>query len=65
MNEAAPTIRVVVVEDQPAVLKNQLKILQGAAGIEVMGTALSGEAALSLLEKQRPDVILQDLGCRA
>jgi len=62
MNEAAPTIRVVVVEDQPAVLKNQLKILQGAAGIEVMGTALSGEAALSLLEKQRPDVILQDLG---
>ena len=62
MNDAASTIRVVVVEDQPAVLKNQLKILQEAPGIEVMGTALSGEAALSLLEKERPDVILQDLG---
>jgi DNA-binding NarL/FixJ family response regulator len=62
MNDAASTIRVVVVEDQPAVLKNQLKILQEAPGIEVMGTALSGEAALSLLEKGRPDVILQDLG---
>ncbi len=55
-------IKVVVVEDQPPVLKNQLKILQEAPGIEVIGTALSGEAALKLLEKQQPDVILQDLG---
>jgi DNA-binding NarL/FixJ family response regulator len=59
MNE---TVRVVVVEDQPAVLKNQLKILQEAPGIRVIGTALSGEAALALLEQQRPDVMLQDLG---
>jgi DNA-binding NarL/FixJ family response regulator len=28
----------------------------------VIGTALSGEAALELLEKKQPDVILQDLG---
>ena len=55
-------IRVVVVEDQPPVLKNQLKILQEAPEIEVIGTALSGEAALALLEKEQPDVILQDLG---
>jgi DNA-binding NarL/FixJ family response regulator len=44
------------------VLKNQLKILQEAPEIEVIGTALSGEAALALLEKQQPDVVLQDLG---
>ncbi|HYZ88009.1 MAG TPA: response regulator transcription factor [Myxococcales bacterium] len=62
MNDAASTITVTVVEDQPAVLKNQVKILQEAPGIEVIGTALSGEAALSLLEKRRPDVLLQDLG---
>ena len=55
-------IKVVVVEDQPPVLKNQLKILQDAPEIEVVGTALSGEAALTLLEKQQPDVVLQDLG---
>ena len=55
-------IKVVVVEDQPAVLKNQLKILQEAPEIEVVGTALSGEAALALLEKEQPDVVLQDLG---
>jgi DNA-binding NarL/FixJ family response regulator len=61
---AAPRIKVLVVEDQPQVLKNQLKILQESPEIEVVGTALSGEAALELLEKKQPlpDVILQDLG---
>ena len=56
------SIKVMVVEDQPPVLKNQLKILQEAPGIEVIGTALSGEAALTLLTRQQPDVLLQDLG---
>ena len=28
----------------------------------MVGTALSGEAALALLEKEQPDVVLQDLG---
>ena len=55
-------IKVVVVEDQPQILKNQLKILAESPEIEVIGTALSGEAALELLEKKQPDVILQDLG---
>jgi len=61
---AAPRIKVLIVEDQPQVLKNQLKILQESPEIEVVGTALSGEAALELLEKKQPppDVILQDLG---
>jgi DNA-binding NarL/FixJ family response regulator len=62
MNGASSTIKVMVVEDQPPVLKNQLKILQEAAGIEVIGTALSGEAALNLMTRQQPDVLLQDLG---
>src|SRR5438067_13608522 len=55
-------IKVMVVEDQPQILKNQLKILGESQEIEVIGTALSGEAALELLEKKQPDVILQDLG---
>ncbi|MCA1825995.1 MAG: response regulator [Myxococcales bacterium] len=55
-------IKVVVVEDQPQILKNQLKILAESPDLEVIGTALSGEAALELLEKKQPDVILQDLG---
>ncbi len=59
---AAPRIRVVLCEDQPQILKNQLKILQDSPEIQVIGTALSGEAALELLEKTQPDVLLQDLG---
>ena len=55
-------IRVMVVEDQPQILKNQLKILQEAPDLEVIGTALSGEAALAFLEKKQPDVLLEDLG---
>jgi DNA-binding NarL/FixJ family response regulator len=59
---AARKVKVVVCEDQPQILKNQMKILQDAPEVEVIGTALSGEAALELLEKKQPDVLLQDLG---
>jgi len=64
MSTATPArkVKVVVCEDQPQILKNQMKILQDAPEVEVIGTALSGEAALELLEKKRPDVLLQDLG---
>ncbi len=58
----AEKIKVFIVEDQPQILKNQLKSLQESEWIEVIGTALSGEAALNQLEKRQPDVILQDLG---
>jgi DNA-binding NarL/FixJ family response regulator len=51
-----------VCEDQPQVLKTQLKSLQESPEVEVVGTALSGEAVLELLEKVEPDVLLQDLG---
>jgi len=55
-------IKVIICEDQPQILKNQLKILQESPEVEVIGTALSGEATLELLEKKQPDVLLQDLG---
>jgi len=64
----AEKIKVMVVEDQPQILKQQLKILQDAPDIEVVGTALSGEAALDWLAAndknpaKMPDVILEDLG---
>lgn len=58
------TIRLFVVEDQPKILKNQLKLLEAAPELEIVGTALSGEEALEELEKMenKPDVILCDLG---
>ena len=48
-------IKVIICEDQPQILKNQLKIFQDSPEVEVIGTALSGEATLELLEKKQPD----------
>ena len=59
---AAGKIEVVVCEDQPQILKTQVKILQESPEIQVVGTALSGEAVLELLAKRQPHVLLQDLG---
>lgn len=55
-------IRVFVVEDQTKILKSQLKLLEGSAELEIVGTALSGESALEELEHTSVDVLLLDLG---
>lgn len=56
-------IRVLVVEDQTKILKSQLKLFEPFANeIQIVGTALSGEAALEEVEKVKPDVLLLDLG---
>lgn len=55
-------IRVLVVEDQPKILKAQIKLLETYPDIEIVGSALSGETALEEVEKVHPDVILCDLG---
>ncbi len=55
-------IKVLVVEDQPKILKNQLKLLEKFPELEIVGSAMSGEAALDEVEANIPDVILCDLG---
>lgn len=57
-------IRLFVIEDQPKILKNQLKLLDAFEDVEIIGTALSGEEALAELEHvdPKPDVLLCDLG---
>ncbi|MCP3064387.1 response regulator transcription factor [Myxococcus sp. K38C18041901] len=59
---AQPPIRVFVVEDQTKILKNQLRLFEGHPEIDIVGTALSGEAALEDVPKLMPDVLLLDLG---
>jgi len=59
---ATSKVKVMVVEDQPQILKSLIKLLQESAEVEVISSALSGESALAELQKTRPDVILQDLG---
>ncbi len=55
-------IRVLVVEDQPKILKSQIKLLQGFDDIEIVGEALSGESALEKIPEVHPEVLLLDLG---
>ncbi len=59
---APSPIRVLVVEDQTRILKNQLKLLEGNPELEIVGTALSGEAALEEVGRLSPHVLLLDLG---
>ena len=54
-------IRVFIVEDQPAILKAQVKILSNAKELEIIGSAMSGEQALEAIPADA-DVILCDLG---
>ena len=55
-------IRVLVVEDQPKILKAQIKLLETFDDIEIVGEALSGESALEKIEEVKPEVLLLDLG---
>ncbi|HLI28031.1 MAG TPA: response regulator [Chloroflexota bacterium] len=58
---AGPPIRVALVDD--AVLMTQVVsgLLQDEDGIEVVGTAASGEEGIALVQRVRPDVVLLDL----
>ncbi len=60
--EASQPIKVLVVEDQPKILKNQLKLLDASSELCVVGTAMSGEEALQEIPRCAPDVLLLDLG---
>ena len=55
------TIRVVVVDDQEMVRAGIAALLDGHDGVEVVGQAADGAAALELVAGARPDVVLMDV----
>jgi DNA-binding NarL/FixJ family response regulator len=54
------TLRCVIVDDSPAVLRAATDLLRGQ-GITVVGVAADGETALSLMRALEPDVMLVDI----
>jgi len=54
-------IRVLVVEDSPTVREFLLQILSSDPAIEVVGTAETGEEAIEVVERTRPDIITMDI----
>ena len=54
------TLRLVIVDDAPAVLRAASELLEGQ-GVSVVGVAATGEEALHLVQTLQPEVILVDI----
>ena len=59
--EPAKKIRVLLADDQSILADGIRSVLSSCPEIEVVGIAADGFEALSMLEKQKPDVILMDI----
>ena len=54
-------MRVLVADDQAAVREGLVTLIETLPGFEVVGAASSGDAAVALVERDAPDVVLMDL----
>jgi DNA-binding NarL/FixJ family response regulator len=54
-------VRVVVVDDDALVRAGLTMMLDGAAGISVVGDAADGDEVMALVDSRAPDVVLMDL----
>ncbi len=55
------SVRVLVVDDQGLIRDGLTTLLEATAGVEPVGAAANGEAAVALAAQLQPDVILMDL----
>jgi DNA-binding NarL/FixJ family response regulator len=58
---AGGEVRVVIVDDQPLIRQGFSMILAAQPGIDVVGEAADGEAALAEIGRCDPDVVLMDI----
>jgi len=58
---SAPVLKVLVVDDEPLARARLLRQLAGMPGIEVVGEADNGEAALAACARWQPQVLLMDI----
>ena len=54
-------IRVVIADDQPLVLAGLRALIDHAEDITVVGEATNGEAAVAVVGRERPQVVLMDI----
>ena len=64
MSAAAPTIRLVIVDDHSLVRDGLRARLSVVPGLQVVGEAASGAQALELARADEPDLMLVDVGMR-
>lgn len=64
MNDAAGPIRVLLVDDHTLVRAGLRALLGGMTDIRVVGEAASGEEALEVAARERPDVALMDIAMK-
>jgi DNA-binding NarL/FixJ family response regulator len=55
------TIRILLVDDHAVVRRGLEQLLEGVDGIEVVGTAADGAAAVDAVRRTEPDMVLMDL----
>ncbi len=61
---AGGPIRVVLADDHALVRAGMRSLLGAMAQVQVVGEAASGEEALQLAERERPDVVLMDIAMK-
>jgi len=54
-------IRLVIVEDHPAIAEGLAALLRGEEDVELIGTASDAETASALIERTFPDIVLCDV----
>jgi len=54
-------LKVVIADDQLLLRAGFRKLLDGEAGVEVVGDAADGQDAVAMVERLRPDVVLMDI----
>ncbi|MBN8502652.1 MAG: response regulator transcription factor [Sphingomonadales bacterium] len=58
---ASAPLRALIVDDEPLALERMQVVCSGLGGIEVIGTAQDGSAALQAIADMNPDVVLLDM----
>src|ERR1017187_166554 len=54
-------IRILIVDDHPVVCSGLTSMLSAQSSLDIVGSAASGEEALAIIKRNRPDLLLLDL----